>query len=94
VAAQEWLGKLGQKFQSNSPDDELARGMVATCTMLMGDISNAIEVASEDPNNINPLILAMAIQMLEAALKALVMLDTISEFGARLYPKKAPEDEQ
>ncbi len=86
---QDWLTKVGKQWQGDTPDDALARGMVAAATMQLSDIRDTIDIALDDPSKINPLILALAIQGLETSLKSLAMLDSL----AGLAGKRRADDE-
>jgi hypothetical protein len=74
----EWMGKVGKEWQNDSANDELARGMVAAGTLLLDSLKEAVDVAADSPKDINPLLLALAIQAFENHMKTLAMLHSLS----------------
>lgn len=74
----EWIGKIGQDWQGDTPNDELARGLVAVGTMMLGNLQEAIDIAAENPRKVNPLMLTLAIQAFENHMRTLGMLHSLS----------------
>ena len=62
---QEWMGKIGQQWMGDTPNDALAREMVAAGTIMISSLLEACEAASDNPKSVNPLILALAVQAFE-----------------------------
>lgn len=75
---QEWMGKIGREWQGDTPNDALARELVAAGTMMIGSLLDACEAAGEEPKSVNPLILALAIQAFENHMRTLAMLHSLS----------------
>lgn len=74
---QEWMGKIGKEWQADTPNDELARTLVAAGTMMIASLREAVDKAYESPKDINPLILALAIQAFENHIRSLAMLHSL-----------------
>lgn len=74
-----WIGKIGQEWQGDTPNDELARGLVASGTMQLDTLHEAVNKASENPKDINPLLLMIAIQAFETHMRMLAMLNSLSD---------------
>jgi hypothetical protein len=80
---QEWMGKLGRQWQGDTPNDALARELVAAGTMLISGLVEACEAAGEDPKSVNPLILALSVQAFENHMRTLAMLNSLGSLTGK-----------